>query len=178
MSKVPPSFVSVTLRLRFDGGGALLDNAWTLSLWLKAASKLELVLIYKDVTYVPINIILKDIVWHFYFHAMLRIFTGCIVRLVIFLHTDTIVVVWNIIVCQNSFGLSKIWHCLQKIRRLIRSFSRCLKPLLQSEAKCEAIDTKTISFYSQANKIHFTRKVSHIVSFWKLGFWNSEIINK
>ena len=38
-----------------------------------------------------------------------------------------------------------------------RPFARCPKPLFQSEAKCEAIDT-TMTFYSRANKIHFHKK--------------------
>ena len=37
-------------------------------------------------------------------------------------------------------------------------FPSCLKPLFQSEAKCEAIDTK-MSFYSHAGKLtHFHNK--------------------
>ena len=38
-----------------------------------------------------------------------------------------------------------------------RPFARCPKPLFQSEAKCEAIDT-TMTFYFHANKIHFHKK--------------------
>ena len=38
-----------------------------------------------------------------------------------------------------------------------RLFQSCPKPLFQSEAKCEAIDMKMIS-YSHANKTHFHKK--------------------
>ena len=41
-----------------------------------------------------------------------------------------------------------------------RLFSSCLKPLFQSEAKCEAIATKKIFNYD-ANKTHFHNTVQH-----------------
>ena len=46
-------------------------------------------------------------------------------------------------------------------------FESCLKPLFQSETMCEAIDMKMI-IYSHAYKTHFTTKVLHLVSFWKV----------
>jgi len=42
-----------------------------------------------------------------------------------------------------------------------RPFPRCLKPLFQSEAQCEAIDMKMI-FYSHANRTHFNIKLLHL----------------
>ena len=45
-----------------------------------------------------------------------------------------------------------------------RPFPSSKKSHLQSEAKCEAIDMKMIFNYD-ANKIHFTTKVSHLTSF-------------
>ena len=41
-----------------------------------------------------------------------------------------------------------------------RLFPSCLKPLFQSEAKCEAIATKMIFNYD-ANKTHFHNTVQH-----------------
>ena len=38
-----------------------------------------------------------------------------------------------------------------------RRFPSCLKPLFQSEAKCEALDTNMI-LYSRANEAHFQKK--------------------
>lgn len=40
-----------------------------------------------------------------------------------------------------------------------RPFLSFLKPLLQREAKCEAIIVEMIFFYSHANKAHFRNKV-------------------
>ena len=42
-------------------------------------------------------------------------------------------------------------------RFTIRPFPSCAKPLFQGEAKCKAIDMKTI-FYSHAGKTHFHKK--------------------
>ena len=54
-----------------------------------------------------------------------------------------------------NYGLTK--QSRQAHKKMNRPFSRCLKLLFQSEAKCEAIDMITI-LYSRANKIHFREK--------------------
>ena len=54
-----------------------------------------------------------------------------------------------------NYGLTK--QSRQAHKKMNRPFSRCLKLLFQSEAKCEAIDMITI-LYSHANKIHFHEK--------------------
>ena len=46
----------------------------------------------------------------------------------------------------------------------IRPFPSCLKPLFQSDAKCEAIDMKVIFLFS-SKKLTFIRKVMHLASF-------------
>ena len=53
-----------------------------------------------------------------------------------------------------------------------KPFPSFLKPLFQSEAKCEAIDTRII-FYSLKINLVFARKVLHlpVASFWKHKFW-------
>ena len=49
------------------------------------------------------------------------------------------------------------------------TFPTCPKPLLQSEARCKAIDMKMI-FYFHANKTYFPRQVLQRDSFWKWEF--------
>ena len=48
-----------------------------------------------------------------------------------------------------------------------RLFPICLKPLFQSEVKCEAIDMKMIFDYNVIMQIKriYTTKVSHLASF-------------
>ena len=48
-------------------------------------------------------------------------------------------------------------------------FPGCLKPLFQSEVKCEAIDMKMIFTLMQI-KLIFTREVLHLTWFWKWEF--------
>ena len=62
------------------------------------------------------------------------------------------------------------------------SFPSCLKPLFQSEAKCEAIDFKMI-FYSHTNRTHFHNKGFALslvlnVSFWNLDMAYSKVCTK
>lgn len=45
-----------------------------------------------------------------------------------------------------------------------RPLLSCHKPLFQSEAECEAVDTK-IFVYPLSNKNHLLRKVLHLASF-------------
>ena len=60
---------------------------------------------------------------------------------------------------KPRFGVVPLWNFT----------TRCLKPLFQSEAKCEAIDIKMI-FHSHANKTHFPKnKVLHFA--WPVWKW-------
>ena len=67
-----------------------------------------------------------------------------------------------IAVIQNS--LTANYANLKKIM----SFPRCLKPLFQSEAKCETIDMKCVFFsFSCKENSFLNKKVSHLLSFWE-----------
>ena len=50
-------------------------------------------------------------------------------------------------------------------------FTKCPKPLFQSEGNCEAIDANENDFHT---KNIFTRKLLHLVSFWKWEFLELE----
>ena len=50
-------------------------------------------------------------------------------------------------------------------------FTKCPKPLFQSEGNCEAIDANENDFHT---KNIFTRKFLHLVSFWKWEFLELE----
>ena len=49
-------------------------------------------------------------------------------------------------------------------------FPSCPKPLFQSEAECDAIALKFFVTLMQIKPI-LTRRVLHLASFWKWGFW-------
>ena len=58
---------------------------------------------------------------------------------------------------------------------LYRPFPSSPGPLYQNEVKCSAFDMEKCFILMQI-KLIFTRKVVHLASFWKWGFWNSEVV--